>query len=50
MYIYETCGHRHSNICDVYCKGTFYGDILRLRHTLYALVVRKKLLIYSYYH
>ena len=20
MYMYETCGHRHSNMCDVDCK------------------------------
>ena len=32
--MYETCGHRHSKICDVYCKGSVYGDILCLRHTL----------------
>ena len=44
MYMYETCGHRHSNICDVYIKGSVYGDILCLRHTLYVLVVLKKTL------
>ena len=39
MYMYETYGHRHSSKCDAYCKGSVNGNILCLRHTLYALVV-----------
>ena len=44
----DTCGHTYSNICNVYFKGSVYGDIICLRHTLYAFVVWKKPLMYSY--
>ena len=40
----DTCGHRYSNICDLYFKDYVYGNILCLRHTLYPLVLWKKIL------